>query len=98
MKAIGCQNVVLDSRFTLKITLVDQNFMRWQGSKLGSAGRLEPRAPLNSSAAPSNFCRGPKDVLFDIHNTFTKMQLGSLKKKTNFEPWIVNHGQLCYGF
>ena len=32
-----------------------------QGSKLGG---------LNSPAAPSNFCREPKDVLVSIHNTF----------------------------
>ena len=46
---------------------------------------------LNTPAAPSNFCREPKDVLFDIHNTFMKlmkMQLGSLKN-CNFEPCIV---------
>ena len=28
----------------------------------------EPRAPLNSPAAPSNFCREPKNVLVSIHN------------------------------
>ena len=39
-----------------------------QGSKLGGA-----RAPLNSPAAPSNFCRESKDVLFDIQNTFIKL-------------------------
>ena len=33
-------------------------------------GCLELRAPLNSPAAPSNFCREPKDVLFSIQNTF----------------------------
>ena len=51
-------------------------------------GCREPRAPLNSPAAPSNFCREPKDVLVSIHNTFQrrlKMQLGSLEK-LNFEP------------
>ena len=51
----------------------------------------EPRAPLNSPAAP-NFCRESKGVLFDIHNTFMKlmkMQFGYLDKKTlNFEPWM----------
>ena len=40
-----------------------------------------PRVPLNSPLAPLNFCRVPKDVLFDIHNTLMKlikMQCGSL--------------------
>ena len=46
-------------------------------------GCREPRAPLNSPAAPSNFCREPKHVLVFIHSTckwLLKMQLGSLKK------------------
>ena len=46
-------------------------------------GCQEPRAPLNSPAAPSNFCREPKDVLFSIQNTYrylSEMQLGSLEK------------------
>ena len=30
----------------------------------------EPMASLNSPAAPSNFCREPKDVPVSIHNTF----------------------------
>ena len=37
---------------------------------------------LNSPAAPSNFCRESRDVLFDIHNIFMKLmkiQLGSLE-------------------
>ena len=32
-------------------------------------GCLEPRAPLNSLAAPSNLFREPKDVLVSIHPT-----------------------------
>ena len=32
-------------------------------------GCQEPRAPLNSPAAPSNFCREPKVVLVSVHNT-----------------------------
>ena len=42
----------------------------------------EPRAPLNSRAAHSDFCREPKDVLVSIHNMFKKlmkMQLFPLK-------------------
>ena len=31
-------------------------------------GYQESRAPLNSPAAPSNFCREPKDVLFYTQN------------------------------
>ena len=53
------------------------------------SGCQEPRAPLNSPVAPSNFCREPENVLFDIQNTFLKlmkMQLGSLEKNLNFEP------------
>ena len=56
-------------------------------------GCREPRAPLNAPAAPSNVCREPKYVLFDIQNTFMKlmkMQLGSLEKNLNFEPWLLN--------
>ena len=55
-----------------------QKFEGAQGSKLGGAG-----TPLNDPTAPSNFCREPKYVLFDIHNIFKKlmkMQLGSLEK------------------
>ena len=33
-------------------------------------GCRELRAPLNVLAAPSNFCREPKYVLFDIQKTF----------------------------
>ena len=33
----------------------------------------EPKAPLNSPAATSYFCREPKDVLVSIHNTFRKL-------------------------
>ena len=33
----------------------------WSG--LGSRGCLEARAPLNSPASPSDFCREPKYVL-----------------------------------
>ena len=46
-------------------------------------GCREPRAPLNVPAAPSNICREPKYVLFDIQNNsmkLMKMQLGSLEK------------------
>ena len=43
------------------LSLVEERF---QGSKLG--GEWEPRAPLNSPVAPSNFCREPKDVLISI--------------------------------
>ena len=32
-------------------------------------GCREPRAPLNSPAAPSNFCREPKNVMVSIHNS-----------------------------
>ena len=56
-------------------------------SGLEIRGCPEPMAPLSSPAAPSNFCREPKDVLVSIHNTFLwllKMQLGSLEKKLNF--------------
>ena len=45
-------------------------------------GCREPRAPLKSPAAPTNFCREPKNVLVSIHNTckwLLKMQLGSLE-------------------
>ena len=52
-------------------------------------GCREPRAPLNAPAAPSNFCREPKYVLFDIQNTFMKlmkMQLGSLEKILILSP------------
>ena len=38
--------------------------------RLASHGCQEPRAPLNFSVAPSNFCREPKDVLVSIRNTF----------------------------
>ena len=47
------------------------------------------RLPLNSPAAPSNFCREPKNIMGSIHNTCTwllMMQLGSLEKNLNFEP------------
>ena len=62
--------------FGILSTFVAQssNYEHFQGSKLGGA-----RTP----AAPSNFCREPKYVLFDIHNIFMKlmkMQLGSLEK------------------
>ena len=33
-------------------------------------GCREPRADMNSSGAPSNFCRESKDVLVSIHKTF----------------------------
>ena len=32
-------------------------------SGLATRGCQEPRAPLNAPAAPSNFCREPKDLL-----------------------------------
>ena len=44
---------------------------------------LETRAPLNSPAAPSNFCREPKNVLVSIYihlKVTFEMQLGSLDK------------------
>ena len=40
----------------------------------GSPGSRESSAALNSPAAPSNFGREPKYVLFDLHNTL-KIQL-----------------------
>ena len=52
-------------------------------SGLEIRGCREPRAPLNSPAAPSYFCREPKNVLVYIDNTCKwplKMQLGSLEK------------------
>ena len=61
-------------------------YLKEQGSKSGGA---EPRAPLHSPAAPSNFFREPKDVLVSIHYTFKwllKMQLGSLEKNTISSP------------
>ena len=57
-----------------------QGLIIGQGSKLGGAGSP---APSNSPAAPSNFCREPKNVLVSIHNIckwLLKMQLGSLGK------------------
>ena len=57
-------------------------------------GCKEPRAPLNSPVAPSNFCREPKDELVSLHNTFRlplKMQLGSLKKIIISSPLILTH-------
>ena len=55
-------------------------------------GCWEPRAPLNTPAAPSNFCREPNDVLFAIHNTFMKAYenaIGLPGKNCNFEPCKV---------
>ena len=54
-------------------------------------GCQEPRAALNSHAAPSNFGREPKDVLVSIQNTFRqlfKMQLGSLEKSFISNPGV----------
>ena len=42
----------------------------FQNPGLEIRGCRDPRAPLHSLAAPSNFCREPKDVLISIHNTF----------------------------
>ena len=36
-------------------------------------GCREPRAPLNSPAAPSNFCWEPKNVLVSIHKISRKL-------------------------
>ena len=58
-------------------------------SSFDTMSGLEIRAPLNFPAAPSNFCREPKDVLVSIHNTFRwllKMQLGSLEKNLISSP------------
>ena len=61
----------------------------YQGLKLAGAWRF----PSNSPTAPSNFSREPKDVLFDIRNTFMKlkpMQMGSLEKNTLFRALVIN--------
>ena len=51
-------------------------------------GCQEPRAPLNHPAAPSNFCREPKEFTGFYTQHLLKMQMGSLEKdKLNFEPW-----------
>ena len=42
-------------------------------SGLEIKGCQEPRAPLNAPASPSNFCREPKYVLYDIQKTFMKL-------------------------
>ena len=44
--------------------------------------QLKPRAPFNSSMAPSNFCRElkVKGILVSIPNTFKKLLKGSLEK------------------
>ena len=46
-------------------------------------GCREPRAPLNSPVAPSNFCREPKDVLVSMYTTY----LGSVRRCI-WAPWI----------
>ena len=57
----------MDSQF---LTLVgEEEIMNETKSGLEIRGCQEPRAPLNSPAAPSNFCREPKDVLFSIQNS-----------------------------
>ena len=56
-------------------------------------GCREPRAPLHAPAAPSNICREPENVLFDIQNTFMKlmkMQLGSLEKVLILSPDFIS--------
>ena len=67
--------------------MLDINFLLLSGLEI--RGSRELRAPLNASAAPSDFCREPQNVLFDIENTFLKlmkMQLVSLEKNLDFEP------------
>ena len=48
---------------------------------LETRGCREPRASLNSPAAPANFCREPKDVLVSIQTP-----LGSFWR-CNWAPW-----------
>ena len=60
-------------------------------SGLEIRGCRERRAPLNASAAPSNICREPKYVLFDIQNTLKFYEafddaIGLPEKNLNFEP------------
>ena len=64
-------------------------------SGLDIRGCQDPRAPLNSPAAPSNFCREPKGVLYSKQNTFRyllKMQLGSQEKSFIWSPGIIGGG------
>ena len=64
----------------------------WQGSKLAEVGGGGGGgAPLNPPAAPSIFCKEPKDVLLDIYNTLRLYEayeyvIGLPEKYLNFEP------------
>ena len=71
----------MKSVFNIQVKKKQKNYKVRTGVEISWS--QEPKALLNSPAAPSNFCRGPKDILFDIHNTFMKlmkMQLESLEK------------------
>ena len=66
------------SDYIIAILLV---FFTWAGLEI--RGCREPRAFLNSPAAPSNFCREPKDVLVSI-----KQYLGVALEDAFWAPWI----------
>ena len=60
--------------YLLAVNLGVQSLSRYLGTGCSHAGleirgSQEPRATLNSPAAPSNFWREPKNVLVTIHNT-----------------------------